>query len=217
MLTRAWPVLLLLSGCTHDFGSFEFAARDDAGARAPAPGGSSSGPTQPGGQRASDAGASSRATDSAVRGPRDSAGFPDGGDASLPDPACSAAWSATPPGSDRCSQCACDTCTASVLACLTQGSASEQKLCEAVLACSIKNGCGDDCYCNNNQCGKPDPDGNGPCVTEMNAAAGGSRDRVNQIIGADDPNEPLARATDALRCMFRAGRRASGPCQLTCP
>jgi hypothetical protein len=104
-----------------------------------------------------------------------------------------------------------------VLACLTHGSASEQKLCEAVLACSIQNGCGDDCYCGNNQCGKPTADGNGPCVTEMNAAAGGSRDSVNQIIGADDPNEPRARALDALRCMFGTGRRASGPCQLTCP
>jgi hypothetical protein len=241
-LTRAWLVLLLLSGCSHDFGSFMFGARRDGGARsrtrdasqpdaAMLPDAQSAGDaSDAGGSRATDSAVLDAASDAGGSGAPDSGGRdsgmdgavkagPDGGDASGPDPAaCTAAWSATPPGSDSCSKCACDSCTATVLACLTQGSASAQMLCEAVLACSIQNDCGDSCYCGSNgQCGQPNPDGNGPCVVQMNAAAGGSRDRVNQIIAADDPTQPLARAIDALRCMFGTGRRGSGPCQPACP
>jgi hypothetical protein len=140
-----------------------------------------------------------------------------------PDPGpCLDAWSATPPGPTACGDCACASCTTAVAACLTEGSPSEQALCADVLACAITNDCMEwDCYCTSPQCGSPTPDGNGPCVAVINAAAGGTRDDVVSISVAADPQEPLVRANAAVRCVIGASRRspggeAAGSCNADC-
>ena len=241
---------LLLAGCTQDFGAFEFTvgdggARDatvlppdrrDAGA-----GGANAGTGGRSGTRTGDAAVEPRpdaAPDldgSFADGsspPAPDGGFTDaatdaGVDANVVEPpgdpaACLAAWTDTPPGPESCGDCACDACTGFVQACLTEGSATEQGLCGDVLACAITNDCKEwDCYCTTQSCGAPGPDGNGPCAAVINAAAGGDRARVDAIIAAADPQEPLVRANAAVRCVIGSGRRApggeaAGQCEVPC-
>jgi hypothetical protein len=54
--------------------------------------------------------------------------------------------------------------------------------------------------------GTPD----GPCVAEMNAAAGGDRAQVLAAHQANDPNQPLVRAVRAIGCATGQSRTAVG-------
>jgi hypothetical protein len=225
----------LLAACTHDFGAFAFADEREGGARdartpEQPPGAGEQAPGTDAGTRMRDAAVPPTRRDAALDldaslgdaiappEPMDGAaeagadaGPPDTGPPP-PDPGpCLEAWTSTPPGPETCRDCACSDCTLAVHACLTEGSTTEQALCNDVLACAIANDCQEwACYCNSPQCGSPGPDGNGPCVAQINAAAGGGRDQVNAIMAAGDPQEPLVRANAAVRCVIGASNRSQG-------
>jgi hypothetical protein len=228
----------LLAACTQDFDAFEFEAEADgdrdeavsgardassAGAGAGGRGGVDAGDTVDGldastGTGGADSGGEppTGMTSDASAGDADAATDP--GDAGAqPDPTCVTAWTDTTPGPASCGDCACSACTAPVLACLMQGSASEQSLCHDVVACALESGCRDDCYCQSAQCGAPDATGDGPCAAQMSAAAGGGgRNQVTQILSAADPNEPLVRAMQAVQCVLGASSDQPGVCELEC-
>ena len=119
-----------------------------------------------------------------------------------------------------CSACACDACAASVLPCLEKGDVYERP-CRDVLSCSVSHGCRDwDCYCLNEAC-RDDPEaaGDGPCVEEMNAAAGGSLDRaaVNAAHSDKDASNPMTMALKATSCILGSGRGPlTGACETAC-
>ena len=124
-----------------------------------------------------------------------------------------------------CTRCACSDCAPSVLTCLEQGEGVYDRPCRDLLKCAITNGCRDwDCYCTDPGCrANPDADGNGPCVNEMNAAAGGTQDRaaVNAAHAANNPSSPLIMAVRATTCIFGGSRSSGstpveGPCKTQC-
>jgi hypothetical protein len=155
---------------------------------------------------------------------------PDAGvvvDAAAPDDAavamCSAAWSSTSLSLSACSTCACASCADPVTACLSVGTALEAQHCTDVFVCAVQHDCkGWDCYCTNTKCGAPNASGEGPCVAQIEAAAGGKRVQVMSIEQAGDPNEPLVRAMNAIGCVLgldshSPGGPKAGQCDATCP
>lgn len=120
-----------------------------------------------------------------------------------------------------CTSCACGACAASVLPCLEQGDSVYERPCRDLLKCAVSHGCHDwDCYCSTPDCRADDADqGDGPCVEEMNAAAGTSRDRaaVNAAHAEKDPSNPLTMAIKATTCMLGSEHGSvSGACETTC-
>lgn len=138
--------------------------------------------------------------------------------------ACAQVWSSnTALPTSQCSTCACAMCADPVNACLASGPALEVMQCSAVFACAVAHDCKDwDCYCATANCRAPAESGDGPCVAEMEAAAGGSRARVMSIRQAGDPTEPLVRAMNAIGCVLglhanSPGGPKVGECDATCP
>ncbi len=129
-----------------------------------------------------------------------------------------------PAGREACDDCACSisSCGAEVVSCLDSGDAAEDALCSAVLQCALENLCQVwDCYCLDPNCGGSSPDGQGPCVSEMNAAVGGQKTEVLLVWQSSDESEPLVRALDAVSCMIGRHRRSpggasSGTCETEC-
>jgi hypothetical protein len=163
-------------------------------------------------------------------GPHDAGVAPDTGmasDAGVRDDAavemCSAAWSSTSLPLSACSTCACASCTDPVTACLTVGTALEAQHCTDVFVCAVEHDCKDwACYCTNTKCGAPNASGDGACVAQMEAAAGGKRVQVMAVQTAGDPNEPLVRAMTAIGCVLgldphSPGGPKAGQCDATCP
>jgi hypothetical protein len=124
---------------------------------------------------------------------------------------CVATWSADQFSDLACTQCACDQCTSPTLDCLSRGSDEERSLCTSLFACALNHGCHDwDCYCTTMSCrmGNSAPDG--PCVAQMDAAAGGKREQVVAVHQANDPNQALVRAVRAIGCATGQSRSAVG-------
>jgi hypothetical protein len=136
---------------------------------------------------------------------------------------CSAAWSGTSLSASACSTCACASCSEPVTACLTLGTEAEVQQCTGVFVCAIQHDCKDwACYCTAEKCGAPSASGDGPCVAEMEAAAGGKRVKVMSILQGGDANEPLVRAVNATGCVLgfdshSPGGTRAGQCDATCP
>jgi hypothetical protein len=97
---------------------------------------------------------------------------------------------------DDCERCACKECTSNELACRLGPNKDENKLCSDIIVCSQKAGCvGTPCYCGDSPgCTLP----NGPCRTQVEAAAGGFSLQVAQQVG--DLNTPLGRSYAADQC-----------------
>jgi hypothetical protein len=88
-------------------------------------------------------------------------------------------------------------CTASELACRMSSDTNGNTLCTAIIACAQKNDCtGSPCYCGPAPiCGLP----YGPCVNEIEAAAGSTD--ANVITQAlKDPSSISERASAADTC-----------------
>jgi len=120
-----------------------------------------------------------------------------------------------------CSNCACNACAASVLPCLEKGDSIYDRPCRDLLKCAVNHGCHDwDCYCSSQTCRmNADEEGDGPCVEEMNAAAGASLDRaaVSAARTDEDPNNPLTMALKATTCMLGSERGSvTGACETAC-
>jgi hypothetical protein len=120
-----------------------------------------------------------------------------------------------------CTNCACGACAASVLPCLEKGESIYDRPCRELLKCAVNHGCHDwDCYCSDETCRmNPEEEGNGPCVEEMNAAAGESLDRaaVNAAHSAKDPSNPMTMALKATVCMLGSEHgSATGTCKTAC-
>lgn len=116
---------------------------------------------------------------------------------------------------DGCTGCACDQCAPSVLACISQGDSVYDRACRDLLKCALSSGCRDwDCYCKTTACRtSPDAEAEGPCVTEMNVAAGDSQDHA-AVIAAHAENaapSPLKLAVSATTCIFGAARSSGSP------
>ncbi|HKU45067.1 MAG TPA: hypothetical protein VJR89_43205 [Polyangiales bacterium] len=129
-----------------------------------------------------------------------------------------------PPPAAACQSCACDACGKLILDCLHVGSPEERGLCRDLLACALRERCQEhDCYCASNGCNFRAGIGDGSCAEEINAAARGTRSRVNALLNANPPdrNEPLIRATQAIACIYGVhpaspGPTLSGACELQC-
>ncbi len=125
--------------------------------------------------------------------------------------ACRAAFEPlVPAGRDGCDDCGCSVCSVEVVSCLQSGDTNEDALCSCVVQCALESACKVwDCYCSSTSCDASSQDGDGPCVSEMNAAAGGHKTEVMLIWQSGDEKEPLVRALDAVGCL--AGRHVNSP------
>jgi hypothetical protein len=158
-------------------------------------------------------------------------GHPAGVDAAAEDDAqippdtleCTRDWSATSSDTPVCRDCACDRCSSSALDCLSRGSVQERALCTALFGCALRHACHDwDCYCSTSKCyTTTTAPGDGPCVSEMNAAAGGQHDRVSAVHRENDPSQPLVKAVRAIGCSIgvplgSVGGSMTGKCVAAC-
>jgi hypothetical protein len=104
-----------------------------------------------------------------------------------------------------CEKCACMSCTATELACRMSADDNNNALCSTVIACAQKNDCvGTPCLCGPSPiCGLPF----GPCVNEIQAAAGSTDPNViNQK--ANDTTSPVGLANAADNCRVMQCRSA---------
>ena len=115
---------------------------------------------------------------------------------------CSDSYRALSDSRDDCRACTCNRCTTVALDCLAIDNAYERAACTNLWACAIEHGCRDwDCYCSTSACRLTmTAPGDGPCVSAMNDAAGGTREKVNAAHQANDPDSPLVRAIRAIGC-----------------
>jgi cysteine-rich repeat protein len=102
---------------------------------------------------------------------------------------------------DACAQCSCMSCQNESLACHGDSNATTRALCNALVACGRAHGCtGNDCYC-----GTADfltclfGGGNGPCRSEVEAAAQSS-DPGTISTRSTDTNYPVGRANALGSC-----------------
>ncbi len=95
-----------------------------------------------------------------------------------------------------CQRCACFECTQRVLDCRDDSDATRRMRCDAVVACGLENDCeGMACYCGTAEllaCGTGGA--NGPCISEVEEAAGPSEDPIQINMRQSDPNYALGRA-----------------------
>jgi hypothetical protein len=213
--------LLLVTGCTEDFGSFSFMPKDrpepeDAGFTMPEDDAGTPVITtmDAGGTVTTDAGGADTGVDSSL---------PDDDDAGSPPTACDEFTEATPVASKpNCAGCACTSCDAPIEQCFNSGEPAKDALCAAAVACALQNACQDyDCYCSSMPCGAPAATGDGPCVAEYNAAADGMKAQVNAIRTGNDSDEPLVRAKNVIECVLGLSDQsfngpASGMCEADC-
>jgi hypothetical protein len=105
-----------------------------------------------------------------------------------------------------CRNCACDACAEPFLGCLADSDNDGNPVCADLLRCALLNGCHDmDCYCRSSSFAcftNSSVVGDGPCVDEMNEAAGGTKDHasVRAAHTANDQQSPLVRAVLAIGC-----------------
>lgn len=101
---------------------------------------------------------------------------------------------------DECRICICTRCTDQVINCMASGDTTNDELCSAVVYCGLETGClGNACYC-----GGTDPNticlfGSGPCVFEIEQAAG-TTNTLQIFRLKDDPNTTLGRSTAYSIC-----------------
>lgn len=142
-------------------------------------------------------------------------------DAQIPDQTqqCGDAYGSLDDARTDCRSCTCDRCTTVALDCLVGANAYDRAACTNLWACAIKHGCRDwDCYCSSSMCRLTmTAVGDGPCVTQMNEAAGGTREMVNAAHQANDPHSPLVRAVRAIGCTVGIpGNAVGGPITEQC-
>ncbi|MDH5674015.1 MAG: hypothetical protein OEZ06_17800 [Myxococcales bacterium] len=112
-----------------------------------------------------------------------------------------------PVGRGNCTSCGCQSCDVVIGACLDSGDSVKDALCSDVVACALTNRCHDwDCYCTDMACNNP----SGPCVAEMEAAAGGKKTEVVAIRTAGLSTEPLVRAMNVIDCTIGLHARSPG-------
>jgi hypothetical protein len=114
-------------------------------------------------------------------------------------------------GDDACDDCQCSACADPLVTCRASGDAAADASCGAVLDCGLANGCsGIDCYCGSASllaCASSPP---GPCVPEIQAAAGTADPFVIVgMIGSTD--NAVGRALAVGDC---AGAACAGECGL---
>jgi cysteine-rich repeat protein len=101
---------------------------------------------------------------------------------------------------DACSGCVCETCENEVIACRGAKNADEAKQCRDVYSCAAANRCvGTLCYCQSGtqQCTSGTPDG--PCRTQIEAAA--HSDKPSEVFARfNDTAYPLGRVTRLTSC-----------------
>ena len=119
----------------------------------------------------------------------------DDADAGPPDAFCAADLTLS-----GCQRCSCDRCLDTYLACRQGSSAEENALCSAVLDCAERARCtADTCYCGSAPtipaCLIP----SGPCMREIEMAAGTTDSTTIRSVSRD-PATPLGRATAAGMC-----------------
>ncbi len=106
---------------------------------------------------------------------------------------------------DDCEMCTCLSCTSEYLACRDNSNQNDDSKCNAVLICSRANNCvGGPCYCGNDTtgtCGYGTTGPQGPCVHEIESAAGALPGDVFAVnAAAMSTNNPLGRAYVADQC-----------------
>jgi len=103
------------------------------------------------------------------------------------------------PENNACAQCSCLNCRQRTVNCYGSTDATANARCRALIECGRENGCtGGDCYCGSVSlwlC--PGIGGNGPCIPEVEAAA-----------GSDNPFTILERSTDTNYALGRANALA---------
>jgi hypothetical protein len=230
MLRRlALLALPWIAACTHDFGSFSYRDDGGSSITAAAQPGSDAAPPQrtdagdaragSGGARgeqrpdaASDGGehpqtgvedASTRDASMATSDAGEAADAGSDAGAEPPSPetlSCRGALQANA-ASESCGSCGCEHCAGEVASCLGSGDQDSDPLCAAVVACAIQNDCRFwGCYCRTPQCGRNSPTGDGPCVAQIEAAAGGSKAIVMAKWTSSDLADPLVRSRNLVAC-----------------
>ncbi len=126
---------------------------------------------------------------------------------------CTVSWPDLKTGSAICRYCACNSCAAPIVECLDVGDPTQRALCRGVLACAVRTHCKDgSCYCTGDGCGYPNASGDGPCVAEIEAAAGGKRARVTELRQLDPAprDQPYIRAITAITCLYGSDDASPG-------
>ena len=118
-------------------------------------------------------------------------------------------------GAPACTACSCEACLEEVEGCLGD-------LCGAAVACAVQQGCQFwDCYCSTRSCGRAAGRGDGPCVDEFEAAAGGGQVAVFATWDSSYTTLPLVRARQLVACalwlLATPGQSAiTGQCEAQC-
>jgi hypothetical protein len=134
-------------------------------------------------------------------------------------------------GGDACSECACDACAATAMACMDSGDAARDRLCTAVVDCALADSCIDSTDCQTSleaasMPGSPErgsqaytlgcfgrycyceteycAPATGACVAQMQAAAGDATN--SNVISARlrDPAYAVSYAEDHAECLRRS-------------
>jgi hypothetical protein len=99
-----------------------------------------------------------------------------------------------------CQRCSCERCLETYLACRQGSNAQDNALCSAVLDCAERAHCtGDTCYCGTAPTIPPCLIPSGPCMQEIEMAAGTADADMIRTLSLD-PLTPLGRATAAGMC-----------------
>jgi hypothetical protein len=113
---------------------------------------------------------------------------------------------------EACERCACFNCLQQVLDCRDDADATRRMRCDTLVACALDNDCnGQACYCGNVDiitCGLSGP--TGPCIPEVEQAAGPSTNPLEINQRQRDPNYALGRANLLGEC-------SSQQCPDICP
>lgn len=115
--------------------------------------------------------------------------------------ACVASHATEAMGSVECRRCACINCTAETQSCLDDTDTTRQMLCDDLVICALAQNCvGQECYC-----GDLDNDplclyAEGPCIPEVEAAAG-TQDSTDIAERSMDDNYAVARGRTLSECV----------------
>jgi hypothetical protein len=106
---------------------------------------------------------------------------------------------------EACERCACFKCMQEVLDCRDDSDATRRMRCNVLVGCGLENDCtGLDCYCGTADilaCGTGSA--NGPCIPEVEQAAGPSTNPLEINERQRDPNYALGRANLLGACSAR--------------
>jgi hypothetical protein len=106
---------------------------------------------------------------------------------------------------EACERCACFNCTQEVLDCRDDADATRRMRCDVLVACALENDCdGMPCYCGTADLGSCAVGGaNGPCIPEVEQAAGPSTDPIQIAQRQRDSTYALGRANLLGACSIR--------------